>query len=285
MTEETRNAAMSGSIGIIMAIGVSTVIGWIFIIGLLFAIQDLDTTIHSPTGQPVIQIFLDTVGSKGAIVLVVIVTGCMYFCGWVVAFTTSCDHTANGLSHLSLFSVTANSRMIYAFARDGGVPGHKFFYKADPKTGSPTRTVWLACTLAFILGLPSLGSSVAFTAVTRYEMGFCNLHHPLTATWLHVASQLSGCTSRMEFQLSSESGTARTSREDPSISENSLTQLQSLPCCGYASSRSSLSFRKSTLSIHRHSTTRSSPSASLYCTRSHSGSFPPGSGSRGRSTM
>ena len=83
MTEETRNAAMSGSIGIIMAIGVSTVMGWIFIIGLLFAIQDLDNTIHSPAGHPVIQIFLDTAGSKGAVVLIVIVTGCMYFCGWV----------------------------------------------------------------------------------------------------------------------------------------------------------------------------------------------------------
>ena len=175
--------------------------------------------------------------------------------------------------------------MIWAFARDGGIPGHKFFYKADPKTGSPTRTVWFACTLAFILGLPSLGSSVAFTAVTRYEMNFCNLHQSLTAACLQIASRLSGCISRMEFRLLSESGTARTSREVPSISENSLTRLRLSPFCGYASSRSSLFFRKPTPSTHRHSTTRSSPSASLYCTRSLSGWFPPGSGSRGRSTM
>lgn len=31
---------------------------------------------------------------------------------------------------------------------------------------SPIRTIWLAVTLAFILGLPSLGSSVAFAAAT-----------------------------------------------------------------------------------------------------------------------
>lgn len=90
MTEETHNAAMSGSIGIIMAIGVSAVLGWFLILGLLFSIQDLDATIHSPTGQPVTQIFLDTVGPKGAIVLMVIVIGCMYFCGWV-ASTSSRD--------------------------------------------------------------------------------------------------------------------------------------------------------------------------------------------------
>jgi len=71
MTEETRNAAMSGSIGIIMSIGVSALLGWFLILGLLFSVQDYDSTISSPTGQPVAQIFLDTVGEKGAIALMV----------------------------------------------------------------------------------------------------------------------------------------------------------------------------------------------------------------------
>jgi len=71
MTEETRNAAMSGSIGIIMSIGVSAILGWFLILGLLFSVQDYDSTISSPTGQPVAQIFLDTVGEKGAIALMV----------------------------------------------------------------------------------------------------------------------------------------------------------------------------------------------------------------------
>jgi len=71
MTEETKNAAMSGSIGIIMAIGVSALLGWFLLLGLLFSIQDLEGTIGSPTGQPVAQIFLDTVGEKGAIAMMV----------------------------------------------------------------------------------------------------------------------------------------------------------------------------------------------------------------------
>ena len=71
MTEETHNAAMSGPIGIIMSIGVSAILGWFLILGLLFCIQDYDSTIASPTGEPVTQIFLDTVGEKGAIVLMV----------------------------------------------------------------------------------------------------------------------------------------------------------------------------------------------------------------------
>ncbi|KAF9039295.1 APC amino acid permease [Panaeolus papilionaceus] len=146
MTEETTNAAMSGSIGIVMAIGVSALLGWFLILGLLFSMQDLEGTLASHTGQPVTQIFLDTVGEKGAIVLMVIVIGAMYFCG--------------------TFSITSNSRMMYAFARDGGIPGSKFFAQVSPQWKSPIRTVWLACTLSFILGLPSLGSSVAFAAAT-----------------------------------------------------------------------------------------------------------------------
>jgi amino acid transporter len=71
MTEETRNAARSGPIGIVTSIGVSAVLGWFLILGLLFSIQDYSTTIASPSGQPVTQIFLDTVGEKGAIVLMV----------------------------------------------------------------------------------------------------------------------------------------------------------------------------------------------------------------------
>lgn len=38
------------------------------------------------------------------------------------------------------FSVTSNSRMMYAFARDGGIPGRQFFHKVDPKRKSPIRT-------------------------------------------------------------------------------------------------------------------------------------------------
>ena len=49
-----------------------------------------------------------------------IVIGAMFFCG--------------------TFSVTSNSRMMYAFARDGAIPGARFFHKVDKKTQSPVRT-------------------------------------------------------------------------------------------------------------------------------------------------
>ena len=74
---------------------------------------------------------------------------------------------------------------MYAFARDGGIPGHEFFHKVNPKTKSPVRTVWLACTLSFILGLPSLGSSVAFAAATRYTVNLLDFRRWLMGLWLY----------------------------------------------------------------------------------------------------
>ncbi len=60
---------MSGSIGI--AIGVSAILGWFLMLGLLFSIQDYDTAVASPKGQPVTQILLDSVRLNGAVVLMV----------------------------------------------------------------------------------------------------------------------------------------------------------------------------------------------------------------------
>ena len=63
-------------------------------------------------------------------------------------------------------SVTANSRMVYAFSRDGAVPGHRFWHRINPRTRTPTNSIWFAVVFAFILGLPYIWSPVAYAAVT-----------------------------------------------------------------------------------------------------------------------
>jgi amino acid transporter len=63
-------------------------------------------------------------------------------------------------------SVTANSRMIYAFSRDGALPGSRIWHKVNKRTRTPTNAIWLAAGGAFILGLPYLWNSAAYAAVT-----------------------------------------------------------------------------------------------------------------------
>lgn len=56
--------------------------GWVFIIGFLFCIQDLDNTINTSTNFPVMQIIVDSVGEKGGIVLMVMLMLACWFCGF-----------------------------------------------------------------------------------------------------------------------------------------------------------------------------------------------------------
>jgi amino acid transporter len=144
LSEETRNAARSAPIGVITSIAVSSVFGFFLILCLLFSIQDFHRTVTSAYEQPVVQIFVDVFGPKGAIAGMTLIMVCVWHCG--------------------LFSITSNSRMMYAFSRDRALP--HFFDHVDKRFQSPVRTIWLAATLAFILALPSLGSAVAFSAAT-----------------------------------------------------------------------------------------------------------------------
>jgi amino acid transporter len=69
-----------------------------------------------------------------------------------------------------LASVTANSRMIYAFSRDGALPGSKLWHRINPRTRTPTNSVWLGVGLSAVTGALSLyqkgGYSTAFFALT-----------------------------------------------------------------------------------------------------------------------
>ncbi len=69
-----------------------------------------------------------------------------------------------------LASVTANSRMIYAFSRDGALPGSKYWHKINKKTRTPTNSVWLGVTLSAIVGASSL--YVAGSGAGRYSTAF-----------------------------------------------------------------------------------------------------------------
>jgi amino acid transporter len=96
------------------------------------------------------RLFSSAVGSTTAKLIVFIAIVAQFFCG--------------------MASVTANSRMIYAFSRDGALPGSKWWHRINPKTRTPTNSVWLGVVLSAIVGLLSVyqkaGYSTAFFALT-----------------------------------------------------------------------------------------------------------------------
>jgi amino acid transporter len=143
LTEETHNAATAGPRGIVLSIVVSLFAGWVLLIGVTSAIQNYSA--ESLSVVPAAQIFLDAAGHGLGQFLLLIAIGAQFYCG--------------------MSSVTANSRMIYAFSRDGAVPGHRFWSKINKRTRTPTNSIWLAVVGAFILFLPYVWNPFAYAAV------------------------------------------------------------------------------------------------------------------------
>jgi amino acid transporter len=147
MSEETHSAAVSAPRGIVFSVVVSVIFGFILLVAMNYGI-DPDGGYERAYAElvPPAQIWIEAVGQTGGLLILLLVIGAQFYCG--------------------MSSVTANSRMIYAFARDGAIPASNFWHRINPRTRTPTNSIWLAAIGAFILGLPYLFNPVAYAAVT-----------------------------------------------------------------------------------------------------------------------
>lgn len=102
MSEETHDAAVRGPMAIQTAVLVSGVMGWILTVSMCFCVTDLEGILHSPTGLPAAQIFLNAGGQKGGTIMWAFVI--------LVQLFTGCS------------AMLADTRMAYAFARDDALP-------------------------------------------------------------------------------------------------------------------------------------------------------------------
>ncbi|NYI66990.1 amino acid permease [Spelaeicoccus albus] len=152
VSEETRNAATAAPKGIVMSVVISIIGGWILLFSITASIQDgsssgLTKLLNTTTGLPPAQVFLDALNNPTmAKFLLFIVCGAQFFCG--------------------MASVTANSRMSYAFSRDDAIPGSKHWKKVNPRSGTPTNSIWLCIVLSTLLTVPALFNTTAYLAVT-----------------------------------------------------------------------------------------------------------------------
>ncbi|KAK6068474.1 amino acid permease [Seiridium cupressi] len=148
MIEEIPNAAVEGPKIMIdcQCIGIFT--GFLFLIVLLFAsggVENASDVVGSSAG-PLLEIFyLATNNKAGAVCLLVFPLLCLIFAG-TAALTTS-------------------SRMVFAFARDGGLPASPLWWKVHPSTQVPMNALYLNVAIVIVFGCIYLGSTVAFNAI------------------------------------------------------------------------------------------------------------------------
>ncbi len=146
VSEETHDAQRAAPRGIVTSVVVSLIAGFALLFAVTWAIQDYAAEAASPTGFPPAQIFIDATGPTTGKLLLLIAVVAQFFCG--------------------MASVTANSRMAYAFSRDGALPGSKLWSKVNARTNTPTNSIWLCVVGAVLLVAPALYNTTAYAAAT-----------------------------------------------------------------------------------------------------------------------
>jgi amino acid transporter len=144
VAEETVGARHAAPRGIVSSVVVSGVAGWIMLLAITISIRDLPAAAGAENSFLYV---LDTaLGGTLAKVLGWTVVLAMWFCG--------------------LSSVTSNSRMLFAFARDGGPPGSPWLKRVSPRFKTPAWAVWTCCVIAFLLALEADAYSVIVSIST-----------------------------------------------------------------------------------------------------------------------
>ncbi|CAF1661341.1 unnamed protein product [Rotaria magnacalcarata] len=147
MCEEVQNPEREVPKAMVLSVAAAGVTGIVYLIPILFVLPDVDTLLAIPTGQPIGYIFMTATGSAGGgFALLCLIVGIQFFAG--------------------VGSLTATSRCLYAFSRDGAVPGSRIWAKINKRYDVPLNALLFSTLIQGLLGIIYLGSSAAFNAFT-----------------------------------------------------------------------------------------------------------------------
>ncbi|KAG0568745.1 hypothetical protein KC19_6G042600 [Ceratodon purpureus] len=158
VVEEVTSAATAGPRAMIRSVYVTAGTEAVLLLVMTFCIQNPDNVLGSNTAtgggdaSAGSQIFYDAFeartghGTAGSIIFTLLASMSLFFG--------------------NITNVTLTARMAYAMARDVALPGHKWLVHLTRREKTPINATIMTVIVSFVCTLPSLGSSVAFTAIT-----------------------------------------------------------------------------------------------------------------------
>ena len=147
VAEETVMARLNSACGGVLSVAVSFVVGYIMLIILTLHIPDIPSTIDAANSPAVLYIVYSNFDNAlFGHVIAIIIGVAMWLCG--------------------LSSITSMSRMWFAFARDGGMPGYKLISQIHPKWRTPMWSIVITSILAVLLTVYSAVYSVIVAVST-----------------------------------------------------------------------------------------------------------------------
>lgn len=143
LAEETENARHVIPASMTRAVALSGVMGMILLLGCSYAINDMKAVEASPA--PIAFLVQAILGSFAQKILLLFVCISIFACGMINLMT--------------------NTRLIYAMARDGRLPGHRALRQAPKPSGGPSWATALAAGVSIAIVLILMKSTSALTTL------------------------------------------------------------------------------------------------------------------------
>jgi len=156
LSEETVDPRRRVPWSIVMAVAVSSVVGYLLLLALTLAIKDIPSVLDARDAggnkiPAVIAILTTALGERVGAVFAGLAAMAMWFCG--------------------LAAVTWSSRVIYAFARDHGMPASSLWMRVSRKHLTPAPAIWLSAAVAFVATI-SAGTYAVVTSISVIGLYF-----------------------------------------------------------------------------------------------------------------
>ncbi|KAK4950462.1 choline transporter [Elasticomyces elasticus] len=151
LSEEVPRPERNIPIAICGTVAIGFVTAWFFAVAMFFSLYgDFEQLVSTPTGVPILALFYSALTGRSAQV-----AGAIVLESLILATGLGCQ----------IASHTWQSRLLWSFARDGGVPGSKFLAVTSEKLDVPLRAHLVSCALVAVVGSLYLGSYTAFNSM------------------------------------------------------------------------------------------------------------------------
>ena len=166
VAEETLDPRRRAPWGIVLSVVVSGFFGYLLVLSLAWAIPSISGVLNAKDAAgnqlpAVLAIVTAALGQRAGNAVMLLAVAAMWFCG--------------------LATVTSVSRVIYALARDRGLPLAQFWCQTNPRHKTPGAAIWLSVAVAFL----ALVYNASYSVVTSLSVVACYLAYniPVYLGW------------------------------------------------------------------------------------------------------
>ena len=145
LSEECSNANIASPRAIVLTSQMGLYLGFACILVIVYTVTNIEEVVAGQYGQPMGSLCVQVLGQR---------SGLAMFCLNIIA-----------QFFVGQGSTVASSRVTFAYARDGVLPGSKWWKKVNHRTYTPVNAIWFVLTVGALLGLLMFAGPVAIGAV------------------------------------------------------------------------------------------------------------------------